>query len=124
MQSYISPSQYFKISYKSEVRVPSVPCYNKSPVEAKAVAWLKENNQVLQQNHTKSAILASKANNFHLFSCSMIILTHHIQFATEDLTNSRQNAQEQGGEWQLITVAVQKLPFPLGLGFQTQLGPN
>ncbi len=38
MQSYISPSQYFKISYKSEVRVPSVPCYNKFPVEAKAVA--------------------------------------------------------------------------------------
>jgi len=75
-----------------------VPCYNKYPVEAKAVAWLKENNQVLQQNHTKSAILASKANNFHLFSCSMIILTHNIQFATEDLTNSGQNAQEQGGE--------------------------
>jgi len=99
MQSYISLSQYFKISYKSEVRVPSVPCYKKSPVEAKAVAWLKENNQVLQQNHTKSAILASKANSFHLFSRSMIILTHHIQFATEDLTNSRQNAQEQEGEW-------------------------
>jgi hypothetical protein len=59
---------------------------------------LKENNQVLQQNHTISAILASKANNFHLFSCSMIILTHRIQFATEDLTNSGQNAQEQGGE--------------------------
>jgi len=32
------------------------------------------------------------------FSCSMIILTHHIQFATEDLTNSGQNVQEQGGE--------------------------
>ena len=46
----------------------------------------------------KSAILASKANNFHLFSCSMIILAHYIQFATEDLTNSGQNAQEQGGE--------------------------
>jgi len=38
MQSYISPSQYLKFSYKSEVRVPSMPCYNKSPVEAKAVA--------------------------------------------------------------------------------------
>jgi len=37
MQSYISPSQYFRNSYKSEVRVPSVPCYNQSPVEAKAV---------------------------------------------------------------------------------------
>jgi len=79
MQSYISPSQYFKISYKPEVRVPSVPCYNQSPVKAKAVAQLKENNQVLQQNHTKSAILASKTNNFHLFSCSIIILTHLIQ---------------------------------------------
>jgi len=77
----------------------AVPCYNKSPVDANAVAWLKENNQVWQQNHTKSAILASKANNFYLFSRSIIILIHHIQFATEDLINSGQNAQEQGGEW-------------------------